>query len=92
MNRQEVKELLELIISLYPNIKLTHEMANVWVECLEGISFDKARSNLIKHVKQSRYAPTIADIRCFERKPKTVFSRYCETTGDEYEIFDRTMN
>lgn len=92
MSRQEVKELLELIISLYPNIKLTREMANFWAECLEDITFEKAKTNLIKHVKQSRFAPTITDVRGFDRKAKVSFSNYCETTGEEYEIFDRAMN
>lgn len=92
MKKLEVKELLELIISLYPNVKLTREMANLWAECLSDISFENARSNLIKHVKQSQFPPTIADIRGLEKKPRTVVSTYCETTGSDYELFDRRMN
>lgn len=92
MKKLEVKELLELIISLYPNVKLTCEMANLWAECLSDIPFEKARSNLIRHVKLSQFPPTIADIRGLEKKPKTVVSKYCETTGGDYVIFDRSMN
>lgn len=86
MNKQEVKKLLGLIIDLYPSFKLTTDTATIWAETLEDISFEHARTNLIKHVKESQFPPTIADIRGVKKR-KVSTSDYCETTGQVYELY-----
>lgn len=86
MSKQEVRKLLELIISLYPSFKLSTDTANIWVECLSDIGFERGRSNLINHVKQNRFPPTIADIRGITAKG-SLKNNFCDVVGKEYELY-----
>lgn len=85
MEKHDVRKLLEQIIGLYPNIKLSKDTAGIWAECLQDISYEQARKNLKEHVKSNRFPPTIADIRGVRKR--STDEEYCEVTGRPYEIF-----
>ena len=87
VQKHEVKKLLEQIIGLYPSVKLSNDTAAIWVESLQDISYEKARENLVEHVKKSQYAPTIAHI-LGTAKQKANNDNYCEVTGHTYELFE----
>lgn len=86
MQKHEVGKLLKQITGLYPSMKLSKDTAAIWVECLQDISYEKARENLVVHVKKSQYAPTPADIRG-TAKQKANNDNYCEVTGCSYELY-----
>lgn len=88
MEKPEVRKLLEQIVGLYPNIKLSPDTANIWAECLGDISFTQARNNLIEHVKNSRFIPTIAEIRGTAQRKNNNIGNYCEVTGEAFEIYE----
>lgn len=87
VDKSETKSLLELIIGLYPNVKLSKETAAIWAECLKDVSYEQARSNLIKHVKTSSFAPVIADILNPDGVRKKKTDDICETTCSPYELY-----
>lgn len=94
MEKPEVRKLLEQITGLYPNIKLSPDTANIWAECLGDVTFNQARNNLIEHVKNNRFAPTIADIRGIPHR-RTANGGYCEVTGEVFELYmppERDLN
>jgi len=86
VNKLEVRKLLEQITGLYLNIKLSPDTANIWAECLQDISYEQARHNLVEYVKKNKFAPTIADIRGV-RKVIVNNGNYCEVTGRTYDLY-----
>jgi len=90
VEKHEVKKLLEQITGIYLNVKLSKDTAGIWAECLRDIPYKQAKNNLIKHIKSSKFPPTIADILQLHRQPgkdgKEVDK--CEVTCQEYELFD----
>lgn len=90
MDKQEAVTLLKQITSLYPNVKLTKDAGEIWIDCLADVSYDRAKRNLLEHAKTSKFPPTIADIRgqAGKRQPEEV----CSVTGRPYEFFTREMN
>lgn len=63
MTRDEVKEIFKKITMAYDNFEVISEKVDFWHTLLNGISYGRAETNLIKHIQKSKYAPTIADIR-----------------------------
>lgn len=62
MNVAETARLLKLIAKSFNNFSVSPEKIDWWTECLDGISFKKARDNLKEYLKENKFPPTIADI------------------------------
>lgn len=75
MTKDEVKQLFMAISMNYPSFDIFGKKLEFWHELLEDISFSRAMRNLKLHMKESKFIPTIADIRR-ERK-----------MADEYNIY-----
>lgn len=70
MTRPEVKQILELLIKLYPGFRANDkEITDLWCSCLEDTELEVAKQNVANHAKHSQYRPTIAEVRGIS-KPK----------------------
>jgi len=63
VTKKEVGELMKTVVAAYPNFEITPERVNLWVYMLGDIDNERAKVNLMRHIKLSKYIPTIADIR-----------------------------
>lgn len=63
MTRDETKTLLKTILLAYPNFDISAEKVDLWAKMLTDVTFANAERNTLQHIKTSRYAPTIAEIR-----------------------------
>lgn len=66
MNKKEVVQIAQLITTAYPNATFPKEKLELWAEMLGRYEYEEVQSNAKKHILQSEYAPTIADL---VRKP-----------------------
>lgn len=62
MNQEKTVELMELITTYFERFQVSEQKFNAWYEILKDHEFESCRKNLIKHVKESSFVPTIADI------------------------------
>ena len=88
MTKLETRKILEQMLEIYPQFKLTEQKIELWCLCLEDIAFDKARNNLIEHAKTSKYIPTIAEVRGTVKPNKILRGDICEVTQAAFEIFE----
>ena len=65
MNKQEFKEVMEGLKSLYGDKipDMNGFAREVWYECLSDMDFEKAKKAIINHIKSNKFPPTVADIR-----------------------------
>jgi len=68
MTREETKEIFKKITMAYDNFESTGDKINFWHTLLEDITYEKALTNLIKHIQKSKFTPTVADIRDDSKK------------------------
>lgn len=71
MTKLEVIDLLEKISGIYPNFTVDEKIVNGWHWVLENESYENMLENLKKHAKDSRYAPTPADLLAYGGFKKT---------------------
>lgn len=73
MTKDEYKNLLLLIKSFYPNWTLnikSREVVESWYNLLQDMKYVNAKENLMEFVKESKFPPTISDLR--KEKPSPV--------------------
>lgn len=63
MNTTQTISLMKRVTNAYPNLVLTADMMLDYSDMLEDMPFDLALKNVNEHIKTSRFAPTIAEIR-----------------------------
>lgn len=64
MKKKEVIKLLGIIAAAYPNMKEVDEATvALWYECLKDVDVKPALVAVKKHILESIYPPSIADIR-----------------------------
>ncbi|WP_370874777.1 replicative helicase loader/inhibitor [Paenibacillus tundrae] len=63
MDNQQVLSILAVVVTAYPTVELTDEMATLWEQMLSDVTFESAQRSLKQHIKTSKWPPTIADIR-----------------------------
>lgn len=64
MTKPEVIKLLAIIAAAYPNMKEVNEVQiNIWYDCLKDIDVKVALTAIKKHILESTFPPSIADIR-----------------------------
>lgn len=63
MNKLEVLEMLEHMEILYPNkFEPSEKAVNVFYLHLEKQDYNTVLKNLMRHAKENKYVPTIADL------------------------------
>lgn len=70
MNREEVKELFQLIGSVYPmfipdNKEQLTQKVNTWTRLMRNMDFERVMAKAEDHVQTNKYPPTIAEISAF---------------------------
>ena len=63
MKESEATEILTRVAANYPVVTVTNEMIDLYVETLDDVPYNVALRNVTEHIKTSKYAPTIAEIR-----------------------------
>ena len=63
MTKEQVFEVLSLIGNVYPNFEVTQEKINAWHRLLKDQNPAVIMKNAERHVLESRFVPTIADLR-----------------------------
>lgn len=65
MEKIEFLEITRLTRELYSRPEFLREQSafDAWYEAMNDIPFDQCKEALMRHVKSSRYLPTIADLR-----------------------------
>ena len=65
MTKHETMQLLAIIRAAYPGWQKGNEQAaaELWAQQLRDIDANRAATALDKHIKTSKFAPTIAEIR-----------------------------
>ena len=70
MNREQVKELFQLLISVYPSFrpdtaeKLTKKV-DTWTHLMKNMDFKRVMARAEEHVQTNKFPPTIAEISAF---------------------------
>lgn len=67
MNKEQIREILTLIDSAYPNFlpeddQRASNKVNLWRSFLEKWDYDRTLKNVYKHVAESRFEPKISEI------------------------------
>lgn len=62
MEAKQVLELLKFIKGAYNRFDINEEMPRVWNEFLKEEPFEMAMQRLKRHIKYSKYEPTISDL------------------------------
>ncbi|SCG82697.1 hypothetical protein DW1_1124 [Proteiniborus sp. DW1] len=64
MTKPEVIKLLAMLAAAYPNMKEVNEVQiNLWYDCLKDIDTKVALAAIKKHILESTFPPSIAEIR-----------------------------
>lgn len=63
MNLKEIKEALSIIVDAYPTFQVTSSRVKLWLEQLSDIPSELAMGNLMDHIKNNKFPPTIFDLR-----------------------------
>lgn len=64
MTKPEVIKLLAMIAAAYPNMKEVNEVQiNIWYDCLKDVNKDIALASVKKHILESTFPPSVAEIR-----------------------------
>lgn len=62
MEREDAKRLFKKIAASYPNWKVDRDIAEVWIDELVAADPEHAWANANEHIRESKFAPTIAEI------------------------------
>ncbi|MYX21986.1 hypothetical protein GTY77_18250 [Streptomyces sp. SID8380] len=62
LEREDAKKLFRKLAASYPNWKVDKGIAEIWIEELEEADAEHAWANTKEHIRESKFAPTIADI------------------------------
>ncbi|GHI00221.1 replicative helicase loader/inhibitor [Neobacillus kokaensis] len=65
MTKKEVFQLLVLIESVYPHCTTKDETIQYWFKICSEMDYEKVMAKLKKHIRISRFPPTISDIAVF---------------------------
>lgn len=70
MNRKEFKQLYDNMRGLFPkdDTTFTDDTVKLWYECLKDIDFRRANEGLLLYAKESKWIPSIAEIRKYANK------------------------
>ena len=63
MTKEQVFEVLKLVNEAYPNFEVTQDKINIWHKFLKDQNPAIVMKNAEKHVIESKFPPTIADLR-----------------------------
>jgi hypothetical protein len=63
LKREEVKEVFKILKNVYPQFEVTSEKLDVWSSFLKDQNPAVIMRNTERHVLESKFAPTIADLR-----------------------------
>mgnify|MGYP000374152265 CR=1 FL=1 len=64
MRKSDVIKLLGMLSAAYPNMKEVNEVTvGLWFDCLKDVDVEPALMAIKKHILESPYPPSIADIR-----------------------------
>lgn len=63
MSKDEVINLFELIVEVYPRFTISASRVEAWHELLLDMPYKSARKNVVEHCKNSKFEPTVADVR-----------------------------
>ena len=63
MTRAEVKEIFKLISFNYPQFEVSPEKLDYWLKLLQSDDPGIVKKNVERHTLESKFPPTIADIR-----------------------------
>lgn len=89
MDKKQTANFIKQIMGAYPAFNPTPERLEIWSRLMAKIDYDLAILRLDKHVSNSSFPPTIADILNPDGEAKkNKFEDYCETTGRVYEFVD----
>ena len=62
MDKKETARFIKQIMGAYPSFEPTPERLEIWQRIMDGIDYDLAVKRLDKHVLNSKFPPTIAEI------------------------------
>lgn len=70
MNKKEFKQLYENMKALFPkdDMTLENDAAALWYDCLKDIDFRRANEGLRLYAQESKWIPSIAEIRKYANK------------------------
>lgn len=80
MEREDAKKLFRKLAASYPNWKVDKGIAEIWIEELEEADAEHAWANAKEHIRESKFAPTIADI--VKPNPRVEADREIERTRE----------
>lgn len=65
MNKTEFGYLMAAMNAAYPNEKITEDLkkTTLWFNMLRDMDYKTLAENLKRHIRTSKYAPTIAELR-----------------------------
>ncbi|SEC18624.1 replicative helicase loader/inhibitor [Paenibacillus sp. GP183] len=69
MNKEQLIKLFLMMNSAYPNFVADEIKLAMWAEFMGDYPFEQAQINLINHIQNSPFIPTVADITKASRDP-----------------------
>ncbi|MEH7108607.1 replicative helicase loader/inhibitor [Bacillus sp. JJ1764] len=76
MTKEEALKIIHVIESTYPYIITKSETVQFWFQFCEVVDFDQVWTDLVQHIRNSPYPPSISDI----------FASLGETSGDTRQL------
>ncbi|MED4904097.1 replicative helicase loader/inhibitor [Parageobacillus thermoglucosidasius] len=96
MNRQEALDILWRIAAAYTQFDLQGEIGKkrveVWTECLEKMPYDRVLQNVNKHISESKFPPTIAEISAYDPPKNEFLTQYDEWLQQGRERIEHERN
>ena len=66
---KHILECMAILTSAYPNWLVTEETIAVWAQFMEDLRPEDLKAAVLQHVRNSKFAPTIAEVRAIARGP-----------------------
>ena len=67
---RHILECMAILTTAYPNWNITEETIAVWSEFVSDLRPEALKAAVLQHVRNSKFAPTIAEIRAIARGPE----------------------
>lgn len=76
MNREQVKELFQLLVYTYPRFEVSTQKIDTWTRLMQGQDANKVMKRAENYVKDNKFPPSFAEL--YEKKIEAHSSDFLE--------------
>lgn len=94
MKQTETANFLAMIKTAYPYFEITEAGVKLWHLMLQELDYKEAQGRLVRHIRNSKFAPTIAELLAEDQKIEPSFYEVLRLEEQEdqllLEAYDQT--